>query len=371
MAIYTAGRRRTMVILLLTSVLLITLDLRGNAVFNAARSGFEYALRPFEIAGEVIAQPVSRLWQGMTAVDELEAEVERLQDLVDQQRASQIAGDNAIIENQELRAQIGLESLSSINRVTGGLIGQSPSNFDQRVEIDKGLVDGIRVGMPVMNSAGLVGKVTNVFPETSIVMLVTDPQYHTQVKVVGQVVPVPTTVPDTVPSGLPVDEVTTTSTTTTTTTTTIPGAPETTVVTDVNGNLVVITVPPPTPDSTLVPGTGTTTTSTTTTTTLAPIDVTRETGVIDGLGAGQLPRVRFIADSAQFGLPEVGDAVLTSGGSDSLAPPDIPIGRVANVIENPGTAGLELEVDLNADLGRLNFLTVLLYRPPIEAPGVG
>lgn len=370
MAIYSAGRRRTMVILLLTSVLLITLDLRGNAVFNAARSGFEYALRPFEIAGEVIAQPVSRVWRGMTAVDELEAEVARLQDLVDQQRASQIAGDNAIIENRELRAQIGLESLSRIDRVTGQLIGQSPSNFDQRVEIDKGYVDGIRVGMPVMNSAGLVGKVTNVFPETAIVMLVTDPQYHTQVKVVGQVLPTVTSVPVTVPSGLPLDDVTTTTATTTTTTTTVPdAAPETTVVTDVNGNLVVITVPPAV--TTIPPDGGTTTTSSTTTTTLAPLEVTRETGVLDGLGAGQLPRVRFIADASQFGLPEVGDAVLTSGGSDSLAPPDIPIGRVANVIENPGTLGLELEVELSADLGRLNFLTVLLYRPPIEAPGVG
>ena len=78
MAIYTAGRRRTMVILLLTSVLLITLDLRGNAVFNAARSGFDYALRPFEIAGEVVAQPIARAWTGITSVDELEAEVERL-----------------------------------------------------------------------------------------------------------------------------------------------------------------------------------------------------------------------------------------------------------------------------------------------------
>ena len=374
MAIYSAGRRRTMVILLLTSVLLITLDLRGNAVFNAARSGFDYALRPFEIAGEVIAQPISRVWRGMTEVDELEAELERLQDLVDQQRASQIAGDNAIIENRELRAQIGLESLSSIGRVTGQLIGQSPSNFDQRVEIDKGIVDGIRVGMPVMNSAGLVGKITDVFPETSIVMLLTDPQYHTQVKVVGQVVPTPTTVPDTVPSGLPVGDVTTTtSTTTTTTTTTVPDdAPATTVVTDIDGNLVVITVPDESVPTTVAPDSATTTsTSTTTTTTPEPVDVTRETGVIDGFGAGQLPRVRFIADSSQFGRIEVGDAVLTSGGSDSLAPPDIPIGRVANIIENRGTSGLELEVELNADLDRLNFLTVLLYKPPIEAPGVG
>ncbi|MEQ9163389.1 MAG: hypothetical protein RLN74_11800, partial [Ilumatobacter fluminis] len=61
MAIYTAGRRRTILVLLLTSVLLITLDLRGNAVFNGVRSGFEYAFRPFEIAGEVVTRPVERV----------------------------------------------------------------------------------------------------------------------------------------------------------------------------------------------------------------------------------------------------------------------------------------------------------------------
>lgn len=382
MAIYSAGRRRTMVILLLTSVLFITLDLRGNAVFNAARSGFEYALRPFEIAGEVIARPISRAWRGITEVDDLEDEVNRLQELVDQQRASQIAGDNAIIENRELRAQIGLESLASISRVTGQVIGQSPSNFDQRVEIDIGLVDGIRVGMPVMSPAGLVGKITNAFPETSIVMLVTDPQYHTQVKVVGEISgDVTTTVPDTVPSGLPIDDVTTTTaTTTTTTTTTVPGevlvGPSTTILYTADGEPVVITdldtvgnvVTPAEP----VDGVTTTaaTTSTSTTTTTVPAFV-RETGVLDGYGAGVLPRVRFIADSSQFGRPEIGDAILTSGGSDSLAPPDIPVGRVINIISKPGTGGLELEVDLNADLDRLNFLTVLLYRPPIEAPGIG
>lgn len=374
MAIYNAGRRRTIILLMVSSVLLITLDLRGNAVFDATRSAFEYAMRPFEIAGEVVARPVSRAWRGMTRVDDLEAEVERLQDIVDQQRASQIAGDNAIVENRQLRSQIGLESLATIGRVTGQLIGQSPSNFDQRVEIDKGSLDGLQVGMPVMNSAGLVGKITNVFPETAIVMLVTDPQYHTQVKVVGQALDEGVSVPSTVPSGLPVDDIgtTTTSTTSTSTTTTIDptglatGAPSTTVVTDVDGNPVVITVPPWAVLDDAVPGA-----TTTTTTTTSPPVVTRETGVIDGMGAGRLPRVRFIADSSVFGRIEVGDAVLTSGGSESLAPPDIPIGRVANIIENPGAAGLELEIELSADLTRLNFLTVLLYKPPIEAPGVG
>lgn len=353
MAIYSAGRRRTIIILLLTSILLITLDLRGNAIFNAARTGFSYAIRPFEIAGEVITTPVARVWSGITEVDDLQAENERLQRLVDEQRSMQISGLNAMIENRDLRALLNLESLASYDRITGEIIGSSPSNFDQRVEINRGSLKGIKVGMPVVNEAGLVGKITQVNPETSIVMLVTDPLYHVPVKVVAEVFPTPSTEPPvTAPSGLPIDDVTTTTSTTTTTTTTVPDDEESA-------------------DAAPTPGTTTTTTttsstSTTTTTVVEPIEETRETGDLNGQGSEDLPRVRFIADSPQFGRVEVGDQVLTSGGSLSLAPPGIPVGTVANVIENPGTAGLELEIELNVDLGRLSFLSVILYQPPTE-----
>jgi rod shape-determining protein MreC len=368
MAIYSAGRRRTMIILLLTSILLITLDLRGNAVFNAARSGFGYALRPFEIAGDVITKPIARMWNGISEIDDLEAENARLQQQIDQQRSEQIAWQNALIENRRLRALLDLESLAELPRVTGEIIGSSPSNFDQRVEIDRGSLDGIKVGMPVVNDAGLVGKITNVNPETAIVMLVTDPQYHVPVKVVAEVFPTPSTVPpSTVPSGLAVDDVTTTlaptTTTTSTTSTTVPDDDSSDdPLADSPGDAGVDE-----PGSAIAPfpTTGTTTTSTTTTT-LAPIEVTRETGDLNGFGADRLPRVRFIADSPQFGRVAEGDAVLTAGGSVSLAPPNIPIGKVANVIPRAGTAGLELEVELNVDLGRLNFLTVILYQPPTE-----
>jgi rod shape-determining protein MreC len=366
MAIYSAGRRRTMIILLLTSVLLITLDLRGNAVFNAARSGFEYALRPFEVAGEVVTRPISRVWSGMTEVDDLEAENQRLQEQLDAQRSDQIAAQNALIENRELRALVDLESLAAFKRVTASIIGSSPSNYDQRVEIDRGSVDGIRVGMPVINSAGLVGKITNVFPETAIVMLVTDPQYHVPVKVVAEVRATPaTTVPVSVPSGIPVDDLTTTTSSTTTT-------PSTTTTTTVPPQLFDADGNPIDPGLLRPIGATTTTssTSTTTTTLVEMVEITRETGELNGFGADRLPRVRFIADSPQFGRVVEGDAVLTAGGSLSLAPPDIPVGRVANVIQRDGTAGLELEIELNADLDRVIFLSVILYVPPTEAPAL-
>ena len=348
MAVYSAGRRRTMIILLLSSILLITLDLRGNAVFNAARSGFGYALRPFEIAGDVVTRPIERAWRGITQFDELRHQNEALQRQIDAQKSAEIAAENALIENRLLRAQAGLESLGAYDKVSAEIIGLSPSNFDQQVEIDRGSLDGIRVGMPVVNDAGLVGKITRVAPQTSIVMLVTHTSYAVPVKVVAEVTPsATTTVPVTVPSGLNVADLTTTTSTTTapTTTTTVPAGPA-------DGGVL--------PEDT----TSTTTTSSTTTTTV--VIVTRETGALGGFGADRLPRIRFIADSPQFVRVVKGDAVLTSGGSESLAPPNIPIGRVVNVMQGVGTEGLALEVELNADLDHLTFLTVILYQPPTE-----
>ena len=285
-----------MLILLLTSALLITLDLRGNAVFDAARSGFGYAMRPFEVAGDVITKPVARAWRGMTQYDDLRRENRALQEQLDQQRGDLIAAQSALVENRELAALAGLETLGDYDQVTARIIGSSPSNFDQRVEIDRGTLHGLRNGMAVLNAAGLVGKITLAGPTTSIVMLATDPLYNVAVKVVGEGQPETETPPSpTTPSGIPIDDLTSTTTTTTTlapgptffpplglpTTTTVPpdGEAEATgdeTATDdgtggdegTGGD-----------DGTLDPSTATTTTSTTTTTT-TPRPVTRETGQI-------------------------------------------------------------------------------------------
>lgn len=363
--------------MLLTSVMLITIDLRGNALLDAARAGFDYAFRPFEIAGDVVSRPIARVWAGVNDVDDLQDENRRLQQQLDAQRSDQIAAQNALIENRELRELLNLPTLADYDGVTASLIGGGPSNYDQTVEIDAGTLDGIRVGMTVVSAAGLVGKITQAFPETSIVMLITDKRYHVAVKVVAEVYPEAEPPPVTSPSGFPVDSLpeiaaelsaTTTSTTSTTspffqTTTTTTTPPSTSLV---GGPAV--EDPSATPDP--GPGGGAAgpgAVSTTTTTTVPePIEVTRETGLLDGAGGDRLPRVQFISDSPQFGAVEVGDAVLTTGGRSSLAPPGIPIGIVLNSIQRSGTQGLLLEVRPNADLDRLNFVSVILYQPSTE-----
>jgi rod shape-determining protein MreC len=49
------------------------------------------------------------------------------------------------------------------------------SNFQHTIEIDKGSSAGVKVGMPVITGAGLVGRVEQVTNGRSVVRLITDP----------------------------------------------------------------------------------------------------------------------------------------------------------------------------------------------------
>jgi rod shape-determining protein MreC len=335
MAVYSPGRRRAILILVLTSLLLITIDLRGNTLLDAARNGFDQAMRPLEDAAEVVARPVRNAWRGMTEYDDLEAEKDRLEAEIDAMRTNDIVARSIIDQLLRLRARLDLESPSDFSRVVASVIGQSPNNLDQIIEIDKGSDDGIRVGMPVVNLAGaVIGKVTApVTSDRAQVMLVTDTNYAILVKIVR-------------PDPLPEPATTTTS------------APAS-------------AAPPGTgPGATASTAPTTTTSSVPATTTTLP-DPQRETGQMVGRGVDEPPRVNLVDDSPPFGTPEIGDSVLTAGGVRSLAPADLPIGRVSSVEHGSPSEGWILEVDPLADLNSLEFVQVILYTTETDSPESG
>ena len=74
MALYTVGRRRVIIALLLSSVLLLTLDIRGNPLLDRARDGFSRIMAPVESATNVVVTPVERVWKGVSDYDDLERE---------------------------------------------------------------------------------------------------------------------------------------------------------------------------------------------------------------------------------------------------------------------------------------------------------
>jgi len=417
MAIYSIGRKRVILALLLTTVLLLTLDLNGNPVIDAGREGFAQVMRPVETATGVVTNPIERIWHGITDYDDLENENIALQEKVDRLVGGQAAAEAAVIEGKELQALNSLPSLSGIDTEVARVVGYAANNLDQVIEIDKGSLSDIEVGMAVVNQAGLVGRVTKVSLTSARVMLVTDSRYTVAVKVTSAADADADVSTNTSPSGLSPSEIADAATTTTTVPAPlgpfVPGVtlpdgspvPETTlpgtalgpdgqpVIDPLTGRpldaaqiaalldaLAATSTAPTagtsadTPSATSPTGSPTTgsatsgsapTPATTTTTTIAEI-IEKEYGALEGRGRLRLPQIIFVQDSPSLSELVAGDLVETAGGSESLAPTGIPVGRVVNRAARPGSGGPLLDIALHADLGRLNIVRVVLYKPLSE-----
>jgi rod shape-determining protein MreC len=352
MAIYSMGRRRVILLLVLTSILLITLDQRGSALIDRSRSVFALILEPFDAAARTISLPVENAWQGIVNYDDLRRENESLRAQIDVQRGAEIEARAALLEFEELLTLNRLLGTGSYPTVTVRVQGERASNFQYTVEIDKGSTDGIAVGMPVVNGAGLVGKITQVYPNSAIVLLVLDPDFHIGAKILTKLEPTPS--PFTPLS--PTSGITPASTTTTVdpTATTLPST-TTTEFDPVQGPL-----DPVGPADTSTTSTGVPLYTTTTT----PVaEIIRETGALSGQGENLPLVLRFIEDSSTSGRVKVGSTVQTAGGIDSIAPAGLPIGVVSAIREQSGSRALVVEVQPAADLSKLSFLSVLLYVP--------
>jgi len=377
MPVYSVSRRRAIALLALSSILLITLDLQGNSVVNGLRNVFSTIFQPIQSSARVMTRPLGNTWQGITNYGELEAENARLQDQLDQQEGAFIAALATVRDAQELLALNGIDNLADISSVTAQVVGGTPSNYSQTVEINQGSDRGLRVGMPVVNAAGLVGRITWVDNNRSLVLLANDSLYAIPVQVVNQpdIVPATTTTTTTTTTST-----TTTSTSTTTSTTTLaPDVPLSTAVVDPNAITSSTTaaatsttvdlsgidfgaLAPTTTGVIVTIAPGTTAGGPTTTINLDDLPVA-ETGIFRGRGIDNAPVVEFIDQNSRFGEVQVGALVFTSGGSQSLAPRGIVVGRVIKIVERTGTSGAVLEVRLTAKLTALNFVRVLLYQP--------
>ena len=345
----SAQRRRAIALLALTSIILVTLDLQQSGSTSLVRSIFGTVFRPVEGVARIVTRPVGNVWNGITNYDDVVDENDLLREKIAQQEGAAVAAAASVRLAQELLALNGLPTLAGINSVSAQVIGDAPSNYSQTVEINQGSESGIKVGMPVLNAAGLVGKVTKVFANRAVVMLVTDPEYALSVKVVNT--------PEALEVGNVDDDALAASSTTTTTPTTtiapssnIPGFTPGPIVTPSTTPGVSVSVSVP---SLTIPSTG-------------ALGV-RETGILEGRGPSRVPIVRFIDPEQRFGTVLQGTPIVTAGGSLSLAPPDIVVGTVSRVISRLGTAGPVLEIELVADLSNLSFVRILLYQPITES----
>ncbi len=109
--------------------------------------------------------------------DQLEAEVSRLQSQI-----IELQQQNS--ELQVLSALLDFARTHSENEyITAAVIGRDISPFLHYVIINRGSDDGLRRGMPVVSSQGLVGRVAAVTADGARIQLITDPDAAINVRI--------------------------------------------------------------------------------------------------------------------------------------------------------------------------------------------
>lgn len=180
-----SGRSRlTILLLVLTSITLLTLDFRGVGFLRSARHAAGDALSPLQGAADFVATPFQNTWNGVTRYDDLAAENETLRARVEELEGEVARNADAAVQLEELLEQVDIPWIGEISTATARVVQQPASSFSHVVGIDKGAESGIRAGMPVVTGAGLVGQIVDVAANRSSVQLVTDPEFRVGVRLV-------------------------------------------------------------------------------------------------------------------------------------------------------------------------------------------
>lgn len=181
------GRTRLLlIILIVTSLFLITLDLRGVGVLDNARQGTQTILSPFQKAGNVILTPFKNFLSDVTHLGRTRHQIEKLRADNAKLKASLLNRKNADAQLKQLKSILDLAGTAGYKVVNAKVISQGSSqSFSQTITIDSGSNAGVKKNMTVLSQSGIAGVVKDVYPTTALVMLATDPSFKIGVRIAG------------------------------------------------------------------------------------------------------------------------------------------------------------------------------------------
>ncbi len=104
-------------------------------------------------------------------------EYKRLKNDVNFLKARMVGLEEVVRENTQLEKLLEFKRKLIYSSVAANVVGRDPSFWNSSMIIDKGAKDGIKEGLSVVNSLGVVGKVVEVAEDSSKVILLTDPQF--------------------------------------------------------------------------------------------------------------------------------------------------------------------------------------------------
>ncbi|CAN2187921.1 MreC Cell shape-determining protein [Candidatus Nanopelagicaceae bacterium] len=178
--------RLLIIVLIVTSLFLITLDLRGVQVIDGLRTGTQTAITPVQKAGSWAISPLRNFLSDVTSLGRTRNKIEKLQAENDKLRLSLQNRKNADALLKQLKGVLDLAGTAGYKVVGAKVISQgSTTSFTQSISIDVGSNSGVRSNMTVLSSYGIVGVVKYVYPNSALVQLASDPAFRIGARIAG------------------------------------------------------------------------------------------------------------------------------------------------------------------------------------------
>ncbi|MEE1272897.1 MAG: rod shape-determining protein MreC [Olegusella sp.] len=167
---------RLAIVLTVVSLVLFTLSSReaGSGPISAVRSGVTIVTTPVRAVGSLVFTPfhgLSNVFANLTADQETLSELK--------ERNKELTARNAELEEAEKTAErlqnlLNLQDSYKLQSTAARIIASSSDSWSSTVTIDKGTLSGVTVGMPVTDSAGVIGQTIECGPTSSVVRLLDD-----------------------------------------------------------------------------------------------------------------------------------------------------------------------------------------------------
>ena len=137
-----------------------------NLVINLTAPVFNFVRRTGDVG--------SRIWRGYFYLVSLQAENEILKQKTVENQSKEALYQETLLEKERLRKLLEFRDQAALPVTGARIIGFDFSIWFKCAFLDKGTNDGIKLGMPVINAAGIVGRLVECYPNYSKVLLLID-----------------------------------------------------------------------------------------------------------------------------------------------------------------------------------------------------
>lgn len=162
------------VAILAIALILLSYNLKKETDTGVVKKIVLEAAAPVQMVLNLSVKSVSDAWLRYIFLVGLEEDNKNLKKKIDELKTELVLYQEGYLEAQRLNKLLSLKNNYDYRFIPARVIGKEPAALSRTIMINKGSVHGLKIGMPVIATPGLIGRLVDVSWYTSKVLLLID-----------------------------------------------------------------------------------------------------------------------------------------------------------------------------------------------------